>query len=228
MTERLLYSQHVLGLRDRSERMRIAVANPDLTTADILRADFGTDCPQGLDVKAYPEKPVNLGALEDAEHVRSLGYFARRAYLSKWAGTGGDAIDMRHDYLRALKAGTIPQYAVAHTNFTNTLGHENTHMLQWMFAGMDAPVDIPESLSAPGAGIMGRLGDLFRRVAQAGYDSSQWLRRKPSIPEYFAQNIKVQARIHEIMATGYVQWKKLPATPMELRAALLNIGIEAP
>jgi hypothetical protein len=49
-----------------------------------------------------------------------------------------------------------------------------------------------------------------------------------NISNYFSQEVEMQARLHEVMATGYAAWQKMPASKMELWAAMHNLGLETP
>jgi len=49
-----------------------------------------------------------------------------------------------------------------------------------------------------------------------------------TISNYFLKDVEAQTRIHELMSEGYATWRRMPATKMELWAALHNAGVRTP
>ena len=89
MRERLLYTRYELAVRDRIRRVQEAMAQDETTTGAILRAEFGGDSINGLDIKAFPEHPVKITALEKAPYIIDMDEKERARYLRHFAGSAG-------------------------------------------------------------------------------------------------------------------------------------------
>lgn len=228
MTETLIYSQRVLALRDRADRVRAALSRPDVTTADIMRADFGTDCPKGLDIAAYPSAPLNLGTLEEAPYVQKLNSFQRWYFMQSTAGTGGPFVHLKQNLLEALK-GPHSWNILRHVWFMNMLSHETAHRMQTAAAEgglFEGSGGVPEALLDRKA--RGGLTDIYRRVGQIAVDAASGAMTWRTVSGYYKKECEMQARLHEVMVTGYAQWERLPVTRKELHAALYNLGCSMP
>jgi hypothetical protein len=238
MKETLLYTRQELNIRDRIERIQKVVAQDETTTADILRAEYGTDRINGLDIKALPNLPVVITPLEQAPYVLEMDDKERTAYMRHIAGSasGGPNINLQQSYIDALRTPyrldreTLPGMAER----SSIIGHENAHRLQFMlkdngwFPVAEYATDRALHVMSANTGPVDTLKNLVLKARQYVVDYNVHRLTGEKVSDYYAQPVEIQARLHEIMVAGYAQWGKLPASKTELQAALYNAGVDMP
>lgn len=223
----------VRRLKERELRLAALTARPRLTSAAILAADFGTDCPAGLSIRSYPGHAVRLFPLTAIDGFDALPEEDRRRMLAAPIGCAGEdeRIFLHPAYFDPARRGALSRL------FALTLPHEHVHRLQaeerdtgWAsaFAGETMRFLDEEGERRGATGAAGRLYTAFRRAVlerrvMRGQDGPVL-----SVSGYYISEPEVQARLHQILALGYVQWGRMPATATELRAALTGLGVKAP
>lgn len=239
MKDNLLQTRADLAHQTRLERLRAALKTDITDTATILKADFGTGQPNGLDIRAYPATPLHLAVMENDQAVMEMTPRARKKYIRI---TGGFArrdgtLVLREVYLRQLRADAapprrdLPKYLGAST----VLSHESLHHLQFLrekkgWCGIgDNHVQAAPWLAQIGGRIWGYgTGEAVAKLYRGALDFIQERKTGRTIGGYYNQAIEVHARLHEIMVAGYPQWERLPTNRTELFAVLYNAGIRLP
>ena len=238
MRENLLYSRHDLAARDRIRRIQDVIAEGETTTDAILRAEFGGDKINGLDIKGYPVRPVKIVPLEQAAYVQDMSARERTRYLRNVAGSAGHGADinLKQVYIDILaepyrlRRATLPYMAAK----TSIVSHENTHRLQYaaVYEGwMGGSTYTSERLilyNLHGNGSLHKMMNAVFKAAQSVMDFAVKMKEGHKVSNYYVEGVEIQARMHEIMVAGYAQWGRLPANKIELQAALYNAGIKMP
>ena len=238
MKETLLYTQQELNIRDRIARVQNAVAQDESTTADILRAEYGTDRINGLDIKVLPNHPVVITPLEQAQYILDMDEKERASYMRHTAGSAGVGpdINLQQSYINALRGPyrldreTLPVMVEK----ISLVGHENTHRLQYLLKekgwvpvaeyATDRIFHMPLASTGP----VDTLKNMALKSWQHIIDYRAEQKTGKKVSDYYAQPVEIQARLHEVMVAGYAQWGKLPASKTELQAALYNAGVDMP
>lgn len=223
---------------DKRERMaNQLMARGHATVDELLEASYGEWPPKGLDIIGKNRQRVNfvhlIGMIElDRKHpIDSLGkMYDELMKIAGRASLGGD----RKIGMNPLTRHFLPRFS-GKSNIASTLGHETAHILQG-----DHYYRAHEIFGQKNAGSLWKeiekpMSDM---IADAAFDE-KYLKPGVTIDRtkshdvgnkmaYLTRGVEVQARIHQIVADGYQQWKVLPVTRAELTAALVNMGLKPP
>lgn len=231
MLDRVLYTREEIALRERDKRMQAVFKQGPITnSAAIYQADFGTDCPNGLDIKAYPEHEIHIANLKDMPDFADLSSEELNEQLAK---ADGMAYRDGHIYMHPhyFDEDLLQKRARI---FTSTLAHEHAHTAQfyendtgWESAFTQVNTTFLH-MEEQGGDFKGKTRRLYQKFNQAAVDKDAELKTAYKVSEYFANEHEIQARMHEALAVGYASWQKMPTDKTELWAALHNIGITTP
>lgn len=223
--EYLYQTRERANLAARDRRMAALLDIDEPTTADVLRADFGTENIEGLDIVAFPAYQTSFYSMSDYE-----GSASEEAKAELIRTSAGFEID-GEIHLRESTIEFMRYYGQGYNNASNTIGHENIHVLQRL---NQAPIINDQYSNAQvsmlhygpaNRGLAGRLMDKFNRAV---VDTSVYKAHEMRVSDYLAEEIEIQARMHEIMVNGHAAWGRLPTNKTEFYAALKNIGVELP
>lgn len=218
-------------IADKDQRWQDIVRRRSGTNTELLEADFGKGGPNGLNIKPWPQRQIGIKSIKDDEEYKSKWFFGRRRYLKRYGGFVNSESDSEF-YLQ-------PKYFGTKCRHSSIYGHENTHIDQHARNN-----DMPELYS----------GDAFLTFQRDPEQSqiSQWVTKLKrarldhiaggrsvltqifsreagdDIKNYYARNNEMQARMHEILAAGYLEWEIMPTTKTELWAAMHNMGVDTP
>lgn len=219
-------------------------------SSDLLKADFGEDGPKGLDIKPWPDRRIDVKPIKTDPYYLNQGFFGRRKHLKEHTGAyvhyeSSNEIYMQPRYLREwrMQLITARKELTGSSSFFNTtmFGHETTHIHQHtrneqipgLYSNNFAYVtfqDLPEN-----TGFFDKLGTTLKRahldhmVGGRSVLTQIFSKEKgETIATYYALDNEIQARLHEILTIGYVEWDIMPATKTELWAAMHNLGVYTP
>jgi hypothetical protein len=148
-----------------------------------------------------------------------LNNFSRNMYVAGLGGNGNIYLNPLTSILGSVK----------------TTGHEAVHICQ---SDLRSVVVDPKGLMSSRRYGVGAAMDqvitraekpkrtLKRHARNEQYGSGRSHRFLP--PNYYSQEIEIQARMHSLMTKGYKRWGKVPANKLELWAALRAQGVEMP
>lgn len=215
-------------LAERGINLRRLAAQKKTTAAELLEADFGTSHPAGLDIRHKPDMPVHVKSMLDQLWARPLEI---RNTLYELKSTNGyfHPLEPENVYLNPFK-GFKPWYPSFEDLVSqgNTLMHETIHRLQneERQGGWLSSIDDLHMRSVKELDPAVTFADKARRLKTEFNRSS--MDRRTGISRYLMQEIEMQARLHSILAAGYISWQKMPVTKIELWAALHNLGVKTP
>jgi hypothetical protein len=236
MASFLFISKTEKRLRERDRRMKLLLRNnPVPTSAEILKADFGTDIINGLDTK-FPEHKNQLMSMVDAQYFKNMNVKKQTKELRTVMGRAGHSKDvMLHPEI--LKESDKRFFGEWKRSYSNTIAHEHIHRLQayerdtgWI-SSFENQNTMVVGLPQRKEGIKGTAKHLWQQFNQWSLDNDVSFESGSgvsNISNYFSKEVEMQARLHEVMATGYAAWQKMPASKMELWAAMHNLGLETP
>lgn len=230
--DRVLYTREELALRERDKRMMAIFKRkwPPVNSAEIYEADFGTSCPNGLDIKTYPEHPVYIMGIKDMPDFSGASPEEQQKMLETSAGMAlPDGRIYIHpayydeDYLKARCR-----------SFSSTLAHEHAHTAQFYERDDGWPSAFNNNntqflhINRGGNGFAAGIGRLYQKLNRASMDRQAQKITTSKVSDYLANEYEIQARMHEVLAIGYAAWQKMPENKTELWAALHNAGIRTP
>jgi hypothetical protein len=239
---------------DRHKRWEEIFDNGGGTASEFIKADFGTTNPNGLDVTLWDDEEISiitpfqdnnflLKTKEKQLHEATSG--------AAWVNCGvsnsitlNTMINFGHEpyvsYIKEALDGSLDPKIQDFTKLNKQrdfdirtpsyMSHEFSHTRENFVSNSgwlthDSQVDFlhvgkqeRSFLQRTWEKTIRPLIDRRSSKDDPAYRSSQ----------YLAQNTELQARMNELIVKGYQEWDKLPATKMELWAALHNFGIKAP
>jgi hypothetical protein len=225
-------------LADRARRWNALYKVGGGTPSDYLYADFNTDCPGGLETGPWAaQQQIKLESLLKSESYKNANWLGKVMDL-RWGGhvegRRDDAIHLNPLWYSPL---SLKLRGAVHTlkgqipvTLSDIIPHEFIHTRQNYSDLSGWPrYNKGNDLKYVGFNDLSKLRRLWQQTARWGHDISTAKRTKTATTsEYFARNVEIQARMHEMMAYGYCQWQTLPTTKTELWAALINMGLETP
>lgn len=228
--ERVRFTQEDLRLRARAERLYRLMMRGHATSAEILEADFGTKNPRGLDVE-YPDLDNEMVPMTEDPEFKKWDEQKQQDELKKFLGfyNEGEVFYLHPDF---YDLETDPSYRLYGTS--QVLPHEHIHRLQQddFEAGFSfLPVNMQNyDLFSPieEKGIKGKIKRLYQKFNQAAADKKMERKSLSRISDYLSKEDEIQARMHEVIATGYALWMRMPRTKIQLWAALHNMGLDTP
>ena len=218
--------------------MQALVQRGGANAGDILDADFcGRGLP-GLTVDSWPDRPfVTIKSMLESQQTKQGGYFKRKRELGRAGGfvaRGENTIYINPDYLNPQPA---PGYVVDTDKLkrivSDLISHELVHILQ---QSRGPGLKIGSLGNRHMTGLMRRAygddGDakpgLWRRLRRGWLNFRTRRYYKFSIPDYFADEAEIQARLHQLIVHASAGWDRLPVNRGELYAALFNMGFKMP
>jgi hypothetical protein len=205
---------------------------------EILQASFGEWPPKGLEIVGQNDQRVNLVNLLDM-HKADPEKSAVRNFLDKATekmGVAGRATlgGERTIGINRTLTTAIPGL-LGKPDLNTTLGHEGAHILQgdhyWraeeIFGRSNAQEIWGSQRNASANEIAGPIFDQHEDNSMV----KRALRKTPLIGQYsgyLKEGIEIQARIHELLISGYPRWGRLPGNREELFVALENVGAKLP
>lgn len=233
VVDSMLYSREQRFNRERNIAMRTLFEQGETSSADIIRAKFGGEMPNGLDLQYLPDFKCKFRDLGDAEQVQSMSAREKNIFFRRVAGLGGqDERIYIHPGYRAV-GNPMGQHEQA---LTRIIAHEHTHRLQ----GEDRQIGWDNAMDGMNTAFltMPRSSDnlwdgaknLCRVFAHAVMDIGPTYThgKEMNIKNYLSRECEIQARMDEVMMEGYASWQKMPATRLELWAALESAGMDLP
>ena len=201
------------------------------TVGQLLEADFGTAKPVGLEIVSPPLASVEFDVMK-----LDFGRGARawRHSIRNLLGCQGIYYRFQGRVLinpTLVSTATLPSTA-ATVRLGNVVMHEAIHRLQddARAAGWDSSYytnNVADALALPAVRCWTDRGRLlaarFNREARDGLIGA-----RGQIAGYLAQDVEMQARLHEVITTGYAAWNRMPVTKIELWAALHGLGLATP
>jgi hypothetical protein len=232
--DRLLYTREEINLRERDRRMKELVRKEHLASSEILEADFGTKCPNGLDT-TFPQLNVTRACLTETEEFQSMSEHERFSYLANISGSAGS--DSKINLNPEISAQAEKRwFSKWRRDYSNTIAHEHIHLMQeherelgWgsMWQNTSA---VYLKLPPQDKGVKGWLKHRWQKFAQNRIDKKAQLDAGEiyNVSNYFSRGVEMQARLHEVLVQGYAGWQKMPGSKMELWAALHGLGLNTP
>lgn len=180
-----------------------------------MEADFGPGGPTNLSIEPFLNQKTEIKSFLKDPWFQELPLLKKIREISCVGGRGGDEITLNPIYPVRLN--------------TSTSSHEYVHTRQRHInnAGWYGVVGY-NNITDVGQYDKSRLMRFWRQVARKGVDIINYGPGVGSVSSYYAQNCEIQARMHEVMVTGYQQWGKLPASKIEFWAAMVNFDADAP
>lgn len=242
------------ALRERNARMADVMATRWTTSADILRADLGTDNPQGLNLQpVLDNETVAFRYQNDKSHMDRYGIWRTIRAHFLFGGSADYYDDVptinmaRHYRPTQNKNGVVLDGG---NKNANTLAHEHTHIRQGLqsFSGIASTASssivlMPLEFIYREEKGLGKIRVLFNRLsnnidAMTPFGLASLLgphitlniqeHGKNYIHNYLGTDEEMQARLHEILASGHAVWERMPSTKIELWAALYQCGLNTP
>lgn len=224
--------------RDRDPREKMAyqlLMRGHATMDEILAANYGEWPPKGLDIIGKNTQRVKLVSLLDEESGETGFRRLWEKTLNALTVAGSSTLDRdREIRINRFVCGMLP--APFGESLNTIMGHEAAHILQgdhyWRAYKLFNRED-SHAIYAGQKGIKadniarplfdehmktGRLRAMFNKAAKYIYDDI----------DYQKQGTEIQARLHEILITGYPAWGRLPGSPAELMTALRDAGLSMP
>jgi hypothetical protein len=207
------------------------------TINDYMCADFNTDCPEGLDTQPWADQSIRLESLFQSENYKKSGHFNKISSL-RWGGwVQWDQDDTIHinplwysplslklrGSFRMLRGkDPLTMADIIPHEFIHTRQHHSDHS-GWMRNNDGNDIEYL------GMHDLSKYRQIWRKAVRTYLDATTAvLARIGTTSGYYARNVEIQARMHEVLAYGYAQWQRLPVSKIELWAALNNIGLKAP
>lgn len=224
------------ALQIRDKRMLALVKAGGADIGIILEADFGSRGLPGIKTPDWPDAPfVAIKSMLESRSVSQGGYRKRKRDLSRAGGfvqRGENVIYVNPQYINPkVPPGKKINYERLYRYLSDLVSHEAVHILQGArgaktFANANmAPLMKPTGKAGgPGAGIV----ELFRGIRRWWLEFRAWRYYKFSIKDYFSSEAEIQARMHQLMVHGCAGWPRMPASRVELFAALFNMGFKMP
>jgi hypothetical protein len=123
MASFLFISKTEKRLRERDSRMKLLLRNnPVPTSAEILKADFGTDIINGLDTK-FPEHKNQLMSMVDAQYFKNMNVKQQAKELGAVAGSSVGNNIVLHPEI--VKEGDKRFFGDWKRSYSNTIAHEH-------------------------------------------------------------------------------------------------------
>ena len=242
------------ALRERNARMTDVMATRWTTSADILRADLGTDNPKGLNLQPILDnETVAVRYQNDKSYMDRYGLWRTIQAHFLFGGSANyyddvPTINMAHYYRPTQnKNGVVLDGGDKNAN---TFAHEHTHIRQGLqlFSGITSTASSslvlrPLEFIYHEEQRLGKIKILFNRLSNnidAMTPSGLASLLGPHIPltiqrygknyinSYLGRDEEMQARLHEILASGHAVWRRMPSTKVELWAALSQCGLNTP
>jgi hypothetical protein len=227
------------AIASRQERFGKIYAQGGATSQEFIEADFGTPHPQGLEIEPWPDRYIHIQSIfkspvfenaNPAEKIKNL----------RWGGWVQRSDDNKI-YLNPLFYSTTGQ-RVFHTlaeirgrrprTHADILPHEFVHSQQVRqdHTGWIGSINKTcHHLRNAGLNGLSPLRRTWRQAHRAFLDVDTVIRKRTnSVQEYYARPEEMQARLHEILANGYMAWGRLPTNKIEFWAALKETGIKPP
>jgi hypothetical protein len=226
----------VAAMARRSLRLNRLLENGSATVMEFLMADFGTATPKGLDLKpvenftipivtfAAKDNPrVGGRALPTGEITISSNAQARRDPQTKKLDVNhGGAFLASHEFLHRLQYHDL-----------NHFGDSQPFRHSFVKPALSLP--FPTTLKDLGHALMVSFKRACVGYEQADRTDKPAIKLKQlfglnslSVGHYLAKDYELQARMHEVLLAGYTNWGKMPATKIELYAALHGAGAVLP
>jgi hypothetical protein len=258
LTSEWNYSQLVNNnLYERHQRWKTIFENGGGSPTDLISADFGTTCPNGLETTPW----------NHAQDITIKSPFETQGYQDH-----KDTPQELFSQALVTSTGWVPSNNPNEIVFNNFLGHENTlkvldgsqdpGIYRTLETERDFYFTAEDTLShefahTQSVGLICS-GWKKQQMSMDFYETGQkergllqkmWekhkrpkLDRHPQFDEmpedikikhsfvsgYLGGNEEIQARMHQLMAIGYAHWDTLPTTKIELWASLRNFGLEPP
>jgi hypothetical protein len=207
------------------------------TINDYLRADFNTECPEGLDTQPWAAQFVTLENLFESKNYRKSNHFEKITSLRFGGWVQWDKDDTIHINplwysplslklrapLRMLRGkDPLTMADIIPHEFIHTRQHHSDHS-GWIRNNDGNDIEYV------GMHDLSKSRQIWRKAVRTYRDATTAvLARTGTTSGYYARNVEIQARMHEILAYGYAQWQRLPVSKIELWAALNNMGLKAP
>lgn len=183
-----------------------------LPLSDLLIADFGEALSSNT---AYPSAQIFQMAPQ-IEEKRKNTLAASIAYM----------INLRSNYVQSVTGDQHYQLLEKENDFTSSTGHEAVHVLQHHFNRCASWLEMIPPQAFKVLDQIKRHTDLTPEQERINaYTQQRW---NKTVPDYFAVDCEIQARLHEILAWSYQMTHQLPASKTELHALLYNAGLHAP
>lgn len=224
-------------LKQRDTAMQQLVQQGGANAGAILEADFcGRGLP-GLTADNWPDRPfVTIKSMLESQQTKKGGYFHRKRELGRAGGfvaRGENTIYINPGYINPQPA---PGYVVDHDKLrrivSDLISHELIHILQqsrvsqYNVAALRNANIAPIMRQANGDGT--NKPGLWRRLRRGWLNFQARRHHKFTIPDYFAKEAEIQARLHQLMVHASAGWERMPVNRGELFAALFNMGLKMP
>ena len=180
--------------------------------SEIMKADFGTETPNGLDIDYWPgESRIDFKKSSFTE--RFMGHV-------KWVVP--DTVRF-HPILNLVKDLPIPQIR---KNLVDMLSHETIHTRQ----GKEAQYGLGQLYN----GFF--LDNIPKSQTEEAKAQAKRIERnslvksfgKYKVAGYLDEQVEIQARMHEIVSKAYHDWGRMPITPEGALAAMHHVGLDVP
>jgi hypothetical protein len=224
-------------LVDRAARWRDVYDAGGGLASDYIRADFNTDCPVGLDMEPWAEQHVGIQSVFESESYKQAGRFGKVAEMrwGGWVESGvDDTININPLYYSPLalkmRAPVRAIMGKASVSMADIIPHEFIHTRQ-QYSDKSGWTRQNHGNDVEHVGMheLSKLKKMWRQTVRACHNAAAVVTTGAStVGDYYARNVEMQARMHEALAYGYVQWQRLPTDRLELSAALVNLGFDAP
>ncbi|HRQ60792.1 MAG TPA: ankyrin repeat domain-containing protein [Alphaproteobacteria bacterium] len=182
---------------------------------DCMEADFGPGGPKNLDIQPYLNQRVDIKSFFNDPWFQDLSLLKKARELGFIGGRGGEKITVNP--LSPVRLSS------------STLSHEYVHTRQRDITetGWDGLVEY-NAIHYVGQFQKTLLARGWSEIKRGVVDIATYSPGVGSVSSYYAKNNEIQARMHEILATGFQQWGKLPVTKIEFWAAMANFGMKLP
>jgi hypothetical protein len=225
-------------LQQRDTAMQALIQRGGASAGEILDADFCARGLPGLEARDWPDRPfVTIQSMLDSARAQQGGYFRRKRDLARAGGfvsRGENTIYINPQYLDPRPA---PGYTVDTEKLrritSDLISHELIHILQQSRGPARGIMTFSNGHTRPlmhaayGKGENDKPG-IWRRLRRGWLNFQARRYYKFTIPDYFAEEAEIQARLHQLIVHAAAGWDRLPANRGELFAALFNMGFKMP
>lgn len=227
MRDSFLHVRERAHFLDRAERYKQAMAKGGTTSDVLLRADFGTDNPRGLDIVAdMPRHRVVIKDLRESKPYQQPGDMGDRATILE-TKRGLYTLGESNIYINPKYYGQ-GEHADDTILFSSTLAHEHIHLLQyedsrtWNAAYNNSHLNFIHWLDDDDNSLnpVSAVRQLYHTFNRSRQDSKT--------SQYLIREQEIQARMHEILTCGYASWQRMPANKIELWACMDQMGVDLP
>lgn len=209
------------ALLDKEERWMSMFKKGHGSLSEIMKADFGTENPVGLDVDHWADDvPISFQDARD-----SAFYNDNKMYHWKFLGsvrwTTPEKVDLHPVFSVLKKLPSFPFQKEA----TDMFSHETLHSRQ----GFERKLGFYSLYNISvlkGAEPKDDEGSKKIKGLQTSVSIKSF--NKYSIKDYLAEDVEVQARFHEIITNAYSEWGRVPNTPTEFFAGMHQAGMKMP